>query len=192
VRKSATRLSVGPSARFTANTRSAPRPKGHAGSTPGLCCAPSAWCWAGASAARPDPIPSSTGRADSRCIRWRCYRPRREKRCVMTPRLLEYQPAICPRLTDLEPGWASEHSPGSSVRRGGITRAGNVLARRVLIEGAWACRIPARVSRKLHDCNESRRPRSSTGPQWICSLLSRAARYSSTIPPKPHFVGCAG
>ncbi|GLR69009.1 hypothetical protein GCM10010909_36910 [Acidocella aquatica] len=30
----------------------------------------------------------------------------------------------------------SEHSSGGSVRRGGITKAGNALARRVLIEGA--------------------------------------------------------
>jgi transposase len=40
----------------------------------------------------------------------------------------------------------SEHSSGASVRRGGITKAGNVLARRVLIEGAWTYRMPARVS----------------------------------------------
>ena len=45
----------------------------------------------------------------------------------------------------------SEHSSGSTVRRGGITKAGNALARRVLIEGAWTYRMPARVSRKLHD-----------------------------------------
>jgi len=31
----------------------------------------------------------------------------------------------------------SEHSPGTSIRRGGITKAVNALARRVLIEGAW-------------------------------------------------------
>jgi transposase len=31
----------------------------------------------------------------------------------------------------------SEHSSGVSVRRRGITNAGNALARRVLIEGAW-------------------------------------------------------
>ena len=31
----------------------------------------------------------------------------------------------------------SEHSSGTSIRRGGITKAGNALARRVLIEGAW-------------------------------------------------------
>jgi transposase len=52
----------------------------------------------------------------------------------------------------------SEHSSGSSVRRGGITKAGNVLARRVLIEGAWTYRMPARVSRKLYDRNEGLSP----------------------------------
>ena len=45
----------------------------------------------------------------------------------------------------------SEHSSGSTVRRGGITKAGNALARRVLIEGAWTYRMQARVSRKLYD-----------------------------------------
>jgi len=45
----------------------------------------------------------------------------------------------------------SEHSSGTSIRRGGITKAGNALARRVLIEGAWTYRMNARVSRKLHD-----------------------------------------
>jgi transposase len=48
----------------------------------------------------------------------------------------------------------SEHSSGTRIRRGGIAKAGNVLARRVLIEGAWTYRMPARVSRKLHDRNE--------------------------------------
>jgi transposase len=48
----------------------------------------------------------------------------------------------------------SEHSSGSSTRRGGITKAGNVLARRMLIEGAWTYRMPARISRKLRDRNE--------------------------------------
>lgn len=45
----------------------------------------------------------------------------------------------------------SEHSSGSRVRRGGITKAGNGQARRALIEGAWTYRMPARVSRKLYD-----------------------------------------
>ena len=49
----------------------------------------------------------------------------------------------------------SEHSSGASVRRGGITKAGSGLARRVLIEGAWSYRMQARVSRKLLDRVES-------------------------------------
>ncbi len=52
----------------------------------------------------------------------------------------------------------SERSSGASVRRGGITKAGNALARRVLIEGAWTYRMPARVSRKLHDRLEGLSP----------------------------------
>jgi len=40
----------------------------------------------------------------------------------------------------------SEHSSGSKVERGGITKAGNGRARRVLIEGAWSYRFPARVT----------------------------------------------
>lgn len=45
----------------------------------------------------------------------------------------------------------SEHSSGTSVRRGGIRKAGSGLARRALIEGAWSYRLQARVRRKLHD-----------------------------------------
>lgn len=45
----------------------------------------------------------------------------------------------------------SEHSSGTSVRRGGITKAGSGLARRALIEGAWSYSMQARVSPKLFD-----------------------------------------
>ena len=38
------------------------------------------------------------------------------------------------------------------MQRAGITKAGNALARRALIEGAWTYRMQPRVSRKLHDC----------------------------------------
>ena len=41
----------------------------------------------------------------------------------------------------------SENSTGEHVRRGGITKAGNRRARRVLIEGAWTYRFPARVGK---------------------------------------------
>ncbi len=40
----------------------------------------------------------------------------------------------------------SESSTGERVKRGGITKAGNTRVRRVLIEGAWTYRFPARVS----------------------------------------------
>jgi transposase len=43
----------------------------------------------------------------------------------------------------------SEHSSGPRRRLGGITKAGNSHARRVLVEGAWAYRHPARVSYQL-------------------------------------------
>jgi transposase len=42
----------------------------------------------------------------------------------------------------------SESSTGDTVKRGGITKAGNGRARRVLIESAWSYRHPPRVSRK--------------------------------------------
>lgn len=40
----------------------------------------------------------------------------------------------------------SEHSTGDRVKRSGITKAGNARVRKVLIEGAWTYRFPARVS----------------------------------------------
>jgi len=43
----------------------------------------------------------------------------------------------------------SERSTGEAVRRAGLTLAGNRRARRVLIEGAWTYRYPARVSETL-------------------------------------------
>jgi transposase len=43
----------------------------------------------------------------------------------------------------------SEYSSGGQRRQGSITKAGNTHARRVLVEGAWAYRYPAKVSRHL-------------------------------------------
>jgi transposase len=42
----------------------------------------------------------------------------------------------------------SEHSSGNTRRQGGITKACNGAARRVLIEAAWSYRFPARISRE--------------------------------------------
>ena len=42
----------------------------------------------------------------------------------------------------------SEQSSGATRRQGGITKAGNGAARRMLIEAAWSYRFPARISRE--------------------------------------------
>jgi transposase len=43
----------------------------------------------------------------------------------------------------------SEHSSGNKTIRGSITKSGSDRGRRILIEGAWAYRQPARVGRKM-------------------------------------------
>jgi transposase len=43
----------------------------------------------------------------------------------------------------------SEYSSGERRRQGSLTKAGNTHARRALVEGAWAYRYPAKVSRHL-------------------------------------------
>ncbi len=42
----------------------------------------------------------------------------------------------------------SERSSGATRRQGGITKAGNGAARRMLIEAAWSYRFPERISRE--------------------------------------------
>jgi len=43
----------------------------------------------------------------------------------------------------------SEYSSGGNRRQGGIAKTGNSHARRVLVEGAWCYRHPARVSKEI-------------------------------------------
>jgi transposase len=52
----------------------------------------------------------------------------------------------------------SEHSSGPSRRQRGIAKTGNAHARRVLIEGAWAYRFRARVSRQIQARQDSLDP----------------------------------
>lgn len=78
----------------------------------------------------------------------------------------------------------SEHSSGSTVRRGGITKAGNALARRALIEGAWTYRMQARISRKLYDRNENL-PQAIRDIAWkaqmrLCARYRRLAATGKT------------
>jgi transposase len=43
----------------------------------------------------------------------------------------------------------SEYSSGGNRHQGGIAKTGNSHARRVLVEGAWSYRHPARVSKEI-------------------------------------------
>jgi transposase len=69
----------------------------------------------------------------------------------------------------------SEHSSGARVRRGGLTKAGNNAARRLLIEAAWCYRFPARVSRELRLRQEAQ-PRPIREIAWKAQLRL-CARY---------------
>jgi transposase len=60
-----------------------------------------------------------------------------------------------------------ESSTGEQVRRGGLTKAGNGRARRVLIEGAWTYRFPARQSRPLEE-------RQAGLPKTVCEIAWKA------------------
>jgi transposase len=61
----------------------------------------------------------------------------------------------------------SEYSSGQKTRRGSITKTGNGHVRRVLVEAAWAYRLPARVSRVLLKRQEGL-------PQTVCDIAWKA------------------
>jgi transposase len=69
----------------------------------------------------------------------------------------------------------SEHSSGTSIKRGGLTKAGNGTARRLLIEAAWCYRFPARLSRELLLRQEAQ-PRAIRAIAWKAQLRL-CARY---------------
>jgi transposase len=74
----------------------------------------------------------------------------------------------------------SEHSSGTSIRRGGITKTGNSAARRLVIEAAWCYRFPARISRDLRLRQEDQ-PKSICDIAWkgqvrLCARYRRLAR----------------
>jgi transposase len=73
----------------------------------------------------------------------------------------------------------SEHSSGARTLRGGITKAGNKSARRMLIEGAWAYRSAARVG-PLHQERLAGLPKAVREIAWkaqlrLCSRYRRLA-----------------
>jgi transposase len=63
----------------------------------------------------------------------------------------------------------SEYSTGESRVQGKITKTGNGHARRVLIESAWAYRLPARMSRELVVRQEGR-PKAVQDIAWRAQL----------------------
>jgi transposase len=65
--------------------------------------------------------------------------------------------------------WPKFLSLGWWTGRGGITKPGNALAQRALIEGAWTYRLQARVSCKLHKRNE-KLPQAIRGIAWKAQL----------------------
>ena len=69
----------------------------------------------------------------------------------------------------------SEYSSGASIKRGGLTKAGNGAARRLLIEAAWSYRFPARLSRELL-LRQENQPRPIREIAWKAQLRL-CARY---------------
>src|SRR4029453_11282494 len=69
-----------------------------------------------------------------------------EQRLSYTKRNQCHTPRELMKFLGLTP---SEYSSGERRHQGSITKAGNTHARRALVEGAWAYRSPAKVSRPL-------------------------------------------
>lgn len=73
----------------------------------------------------------------------------------------------------------SASSRGDRRRQGGLTKAGHTHARRVLIEGAWASRSPAKVSRHLQ-WRLATRPQPLQEIRWKAQVR-RCQRYRRLI-----------
>lgn len=82
----------------------------------------------------------------------------------------------------------SEHSSGGTRRQGGITKAGNTTARRMLIEAAWSYRFPAKISREQL-IRQEQLPKPIRETAWkaqvrLCSRyrkLAKAGKPATTV-----------
>lgn len=83
----------------------------------------------------------------------------------------------------------SEHSSGATVRRGRITKAGNALARSMLIEASWSYRHPAREGRR-HLQRAAYLPERIRDIGWKAQtrLCSRYRRLSGAGKPLPKVI----
>jgi transposase len=82
----------------------------------------------------------------------------------------------------------SERSSGAKTLRGAITKAGNTRARRVLIEGGWTYRLPARIGAQILNRNETL-PQPIKDIAWkaqvrLCARHRRLARAGKPEPPR--------
>ncbi|MBV8521592.1 MAG: IS110 family transposase, partial [Acetobacteraceae bacterium] len=80
----------------------------------------------------------------------------------------------------------SEQSSGVCVRRGGITKTGNVSARRIMVEAAWSYRLPARVGRTILEGLQSL-PKAVRDIAWkaqvrLCARYRRLAGAGKKLP----------
>jgi transposase len=73
----------------------------------------------------------------------------------------------------------AEYSTGAQRRQGSMTKAGNTHARRVLVEGAWAYRYPAKVSRHLH-LRLEKQPKRIQDIRWKAHVR-RCKRYRRLV-----------
>jgi transposase len=88
----------------------------------------------------------------------------------------------------------SEHSSGATRRQGGITKAGNGAARRMLIEAAWSYRFPARISREqlLRQeglANRSATPRGRPRSDCVGAIASSPGRENHPLWSRPRSLG---
>lgn len=85
----------------------------------------------------------------------------------------------------------SERSTGDSVKRGGITKAGNRRARRVLVEAAWSYRHPPRIGREKQAKVEAA-PRAARAIAWKAQVrLSGRFRALTRKGKRPTIVATA-
>jgi transposase len=97
---------------------------------------------------------------------------------VDTPRQLLHSLGVTP----------AEYSTGVRRRQGGITTPGQTPARRALVEGAWAARSPAKVSRHLQR-RLAKLPKPLQDSRWKAQVrLCRRYRQLSARGKNPNLV----
>ncbi len=82
----------------------------------------------------------------------------------------------------------SEYSSGERRHQGGLTKTGTTHARRALVEGAWAYRDPANVSRHLQ-LRLEKLPKPIQDTSWKAQVrLCKRERQLSARGKNPHQV----